>query len=175
VELWNTYLSYQQSTISHPVSALLDFIGSVAKVNQATCHAVLHSGFLDVLLCIYACNFISDIPKIDDVKGGRKALWEDVCATLVMLRHQPGAKAVISAHPVSVLWPNNNQSSRLKLGDQKSERQAIWRQLGRTMAMRRIYSLAQILRKPGDTKFLYPTESTDAGIDIAEFLRKVPS
>jgi hypothetical protein len=140
------------------VSPLVDFILTVAKVNQDTCQAVLSSGFLDVLLCMYACNFTSSICSVDVVKGGQISIIEAVCDALVILCRHPDALAVISVHPICVLW---------MLGCQTQERQMIWRELGPAIVTRRIASLAT----PVAMKVLNETELTDARADLVEFSR----
>jgi hypothetical protein len=101
---------------------------TVASVNEDTCRAVLDSGFLDVLFCMYACNFISNTSGAS-VEGGRKSLLETVCAGLATLSCQPSAQAIILEHPICNLWPTNELLPPLP-GDRTSEQLAIWKQLG---------------------------------------------
>ncbi|KIM86350.1 hypothetical protein PILCRDRAFT_322932 [Piloderma croceum F 1598] len=166
--LTDAYFSSQQSNENHPASPLVDFIMIVAKVNQATCQAVLRSGFLDMLLCMYACNFISSTHSVGEIRGDRNTLFEAVCAALVMLCRDPDADGVISAHPICGLWPMD-QSLRILLGGRIQRRQRLWRQLGHDIVMRRISSLAKML---GTTEVLDLAELTDARIDIFEFSRE---
>ena len=163
----NAYFSPQELTTVHPASHIVNFIASLFRVNQATCQAVLQSGFLDVLLCLYASNFTSNIPSFGDMTVGRKALMEDISDALVILCRQSDARAFLSAHPIRALWPLN-QPLRSILGDQTAERQTVWRQLGSAIATRRISSLSKTIHA---TDILYPDELEDNIVDITKFSR----
>jgi hypothetical protein len=163
----DAYFSHQKLITIHPASPMVNFIVSLFKVNPATCQAVLQSGFLDVLLCLYASNFTSNIPSFGDMTVGRKALIEDISDGLVILCRKSDARAFLSAHPICALWPMN-QPLRSILGDQTAERQTVWRQLGPAIATRRISSLSKTVHA---TDILYPDELEDNIVDITEFSR----
>ena len=169
-ELMDAYLSAQRSRTGHPFSALVDFVVAVADVNQMTCRAVLHSGFLDILLCMYACNFICKVPGVDDVEYDRKTILDAVYAALSSLVCQPYAQTVISTHPICVLW-TQVESLLTSSGEPKPIRQAIWRKLGLSIVSRRLSSLAMILQSPTGHHRLRLAELEDARDDLVEFSR----
>jgi hypothetical protein len=45
-----------------PASPFVDFMLAFSLINFATCQAVLDAGFLDMLLCVYICDFSSMVP-----------------------------------------------------------------------------------------------------------------
>jgi hypothetical protein len=165
----DAYSSALPLGINHPASPLVDFIATIAAQNDSTCQAVFDSGFLDMLICMYACNFSAQVRSVDDFEG-RRSIIEAVCAALVTLCHRLSLKAVISAHPIAVLWPKNELLLYI-LGDRTAERQAIWRKLGPVVVGRRLSSLRTLLQSPGSTKRSHMTEISDAQVDLKEFAR----
>jgi hypothetical protein len=166
----STYLSSLPPGINHPAIPLVDFIATVAEYNDSTCQAVFDSGFLNVLICMYACNFSPHaIGSVDEFKA-RHSIIEAVCAALATLCRQPSRKAVISSHPIGVLWPKNELLLSI-LGNRTAERQAIWRKLGHVVVGRRLSSLRTLLQSPSSTKRSHMTELSDAQVDLKEFAR----
>lgn len=107
-ELMDAYISSLKPGTNNPTSPLVEFIMTVAEVNQSTCHAVCNSGFLDVLACMYACNFSSGRYG-GDPESGQNDIKDTICTALVRLCGRLDAKEMILAHPISVLWPRNRQ------------------------------------------------------------------
>ena len=138
-ELLNVYLSCQNhQRESHIGSPLVDFIVGVAQVNYSACEAVVDAGFLDMLLCMYACNFISNlettVPHGANDTDERLYLVLEACsAALLTLCQQPDVQIRVFAHPIYVLWPES--ASLLSVfGRRTKERHMKWRQLGPEIA-----------------------------------------
>ena len=166
----DVYFSSVDGT-NHSASPLVDFIVTLAGENYSATQAVFNSGFLNVLVCMYASNFSHHTYSVEDVCG-RKSIIEAVCSALVALSRQPGLHAVVLAHPICVLWPKNELSLPI-LGDRTGDRRAIWKRLGPSIVTRRLTSLRRLLQSLASIKFLHTTELSDAIIDLKEFLRKV--
>lgn len=138
------------------------------------CNVVLKSGFLDVLLCIYAASFKVN-PKDDWPHGtkGRNLILVTGQILLLSLSRLPETQAIISAHPVSVLWPKD-RGLRSLYGLGVTQREVVWRELGSEMATRRLQSLVDLVYSPSirraEDAF---KELTDAYLDVREFARCV--
>jgi hypothetical protein len=178
-KLRNTYIASQRQDPpeDHTASPLLDFIVGLAQVNDAACEAVLDAGFLDMLLCMYTCGFTdtmhtSPVRADSEIAEARDAIFMDCSAALLALCRHPDFVAVVSAHPICVLWPKNRQLLSI-FGCQIMERYEVWGQLGLVMATRRLQSLA--LWHLPTTK---DTDSNmdhvvDAWVDLVQFSRYV--
>lgn len=153
--------------------SIVVFIRDLAQVNLSTCQAVLDAGFLDVLLCMYACNFSTmktvteDTYRVDlpmpKVQGNRMT---DICkAALGICRQLASAPNAPSTHPISVLlqWPLYST-----VAQRTSQRQTKWRQLEklrRPLIERRLVVLSDgIPSWPTDWAQLI-----DMCIDLVEF------
>jgi hypothetical protein len=167
----DVYFSSLPDGTNHPASPLVDFIVTVAEENHSATQAVFNSGFLNVLVCMYACNFARHTYSDEDVCG-RKSIIETVCAALVALCRQPALHAVVLAHPICVIWPKNELLLPI-LGDRTTERRAIWKRLGPTIVARRLSSLRRLLQSLGSIIISHTTELSDALVDLKEFLRQV--
>jgi hypothetical protein len=159
----------------HPASPLIDFITEVARFNN---QAVLDSGFLDMLLCMYVCNFSSGNPAfpytqrlIDRMRSDRGAILASCTAALELLSETSDALAVISAHPVCILWPKN-RTLLFQFGRRSNERHLQWRYLGTVVAVRRLAALSEHLLLPM-TKKSDLSRLIDICVDIVEFSRRV--
>jgi hypothetical protein len=168
----HAYLSSQPPGIRHPASPLVDFITTIIKENHSMYQAVLNSGFLDVLVCMYICNFSSEICRVDEVEGALHSIIEVVSAALLMLCSQPNAQAVVSAHPICILWPKDKRLPTF-IGNRSAERQAMWRRLGPVIVARRLASLRASLQSPRGTNIIHLADLSDARIDLEEFSRQV--
>jgi hypothetical protein len=177
-ELFRVYTSFQydNSPEYHDVSPLFDFVVELAQMSYVACQAVLNSGFLDVVLCMYICNFTRDTRArglyrtIADLEMRGNRMSRACSVALGTLCRQPGAQAVVSAHTIcTLLW----RPLPTLLAQRTSERQAKWRQLGPVMATRRLAALPaflplSVMRKESDWGTL-----TDLSIDLVEFTRHV--
>ena len=177
-ELFEVYLSSWglNSPEYHIVSALVDFVVELAQMNYVACQAVLDSGFLDVVLCMYTCSFTFDKhmgdlnQTIADFEAHQNWTSKTCSAALAILCHQPGAQAVVSTHPIcTLLW----RPLPSLLRHRTSKRQAKWRQLGPVIIRRRLASLPaflplSVMRRESDWASL-----TDLSIDLVEFTRQV--
>jgi hypothetical protein len=161
-------MSSQRLDTRHPASPLVDFIMTVAQVNDSTVRAVFNSGFLDTLLCMYTCNFSGNLPSVDDTEEGRGSIVEAICEGMVTLCHQSAARAEILAHPISVLWPKNEPLLSV-FGDRITERKDVWRQLGPVLVSRRTSAIAKCLQSQSNQSMI--VLAADARIDLMEFSR----
>src|ERR1700734_387265 len=130
-ELVTTYLSCQTVTGSrseyHPASPLIDFLLAFAQIDITTCQAVLDAGFLDMLLCMYICNFnCSIMPYATASVHGKSMMMEACTDALLQLCEQPGALTAISKHPLHALWPQIRPLS-LQFKSQTKNRPLAWR------------------------------------------------
>jgi hypothetical protein len=169
-DLMEPYLFSQPPSTNHQASPMIDFIMTVAQVNWPICQAVFNSGFFDMLVCIYACNFTSDLGSIENIERGRDSITDTVCVALATLCCQPEARAAISGHPVGVLWPTQGPLPST-LGDQRTERQAAWRRLSPVIISRRLSSIKKLLCSLESTTSSRMAELPDAQIDLLEFSR----
>lgn len=169
-----TYLTCQTVTgirrEYHPASPLVDFMMQVIQISPSAYQAILGAGFLDVLLCLYACNFNSSISQRRGVDGKSRML--DACSdALTRLCKHPNAFIVISAHPLCKLWPES-QTLPFRTTQTEMDRPLAWRQLGSVLVTRRLVSLPAILELPvsEDKSFL-----SEACVDLVEFATQVLS
>ena len=180
-KLFNTYVSSQRQDPpeDHTVSPLLDFIVDLAHVNDAACEAVLDSGFLDMLLCMYICGFTDNMisPSVgsrtdSEIDEARDTIFANCSAALLALCRHPDFVAVICTHPVSILWPKNRQLLSI-FGSQRMERYEVWIQLGPIMARRRLQSLL-LSRLPTTRESDSDMDQVaDAWVDLVQFSRYV--
>jgi hypothetical protein len=163
----------------HPASPLVDFI---AELTQTNYQAVLDSGFLDMLVCMYICNFSSGgdafslsqrlISDIAWDPWDHSAMMEACTTTLQMLCKQTDALAVVLAHPVSVLWPKN-QALLFLFGHRLNERCFQWREVGSVIVARRLAVLPGLLQLPVTKKKSDFFRLVDLCVDCVEFSRQV--
>jgi hypothetical protein len=169
-DLMDAYRSSLPHNVNHFAGPLIAFVASVTESNHSTCQAVFDSGFLSMLICMYSCNFSAHIRSIDDTQS-RRSIIETVCTVLLTLCGQPNLQAEISAHPIGVLWPKNEQLLSI-LGDRTAERNVVWKQLFPIIVARRLSSLRMLFQSPG-TETSHMTELSDAQVDLKEFSRRV--
>lgn len=175
-ELMSIYLNYQIGIGTrreyHPASPIIDFIVKVAQINHSACQAVLDAGFLDMLLCMYVCNFgFSTSSRHFSVGIDGKSMMIEACSdALLQLSENPGAAAVIVAHPVLSLWPKNRPLTLL-LKAKVTDRSTVWRTLGPLVIARRLASMSSIMEmQPVDEEFPVPAME-EACKDLVEFGR----
>jgi hypothetical protein len=170
-DLVEPYLFSQPPSANHQASPLIDFLVTVARVNWSICEAVLNSGFLDMLVCMYTCNFTSDLGSVENIERGRDSIIGSVCVALETLCCQPEARAAISRHPICVLWPTKGPLPSA-LGDRRTGRQAVWRRLGPVIISRRLSSIRKLLCSLESTTSSRLAELPDAQADLLEFSRR---
>jgi hypothetical protein len=155
-KLFNTYISSQRQDPpeDHTASPLLDFIVKLAQVNDVACEAVLDSGFLDMLLCMYTCGFTDSMISPfagsrtnSEIDEARDIIFVNCSAALLALCRHPDFVAIVLTHPVSVLWPKDRRLLSI-FGCQLRERYETWRRLGSVIAARRLKSLRSLSRLP---------------------------
>jgi hypothetical protein len=175
-ELMTSYFTCQKLTTpeDHPAFPLVDFILAFSQINIITCHAVLKAGFLDMLLCMYICNFDSMMPQDFTSVLDESMILEAFSYSLLQLCEQPGALRVISTHPLRVLWPQS-RSLGLRFGWQPEKRPKAWRQLGHVIVARRLAVLPYILALPLPHNDFPPPYLVEACTDLVEFSRHVHS
>jgi hypothetical protein len=161
----------------HPASPVIDFVTKLAQINY---QAVLDSGFLDMLLCMYVCNFSSSetvvlFPQQLTIKtdSDHSAMLEACTAVLEMLCQQADALAVVSAHPVCTLWPKSRALLDLFGRRSKKERYLQWREMGTDVVARRLVALPALLQLHMTKRKSDFAQLTDVCVDIVEFSRQV--
>jgi hypothetical protein len=153
--------------------SFLSFVAQLVESDLSTCQAVFQVGFLDVLLCMYACNFSSGthaVVGIHDIL--RSEILACGTAILVLLSHQPDILILIKKHPISVLWPKSNVLASL-YWNQTSNRGAAWRRVAAVTVSQRVSSLGAVFRPLMSWENHNLTELVDAYVDLAEFSRRV--
>lgn len=181
-ELMLTYVTSQPANDHefhefHLASPLLDFLMTIATANDSSCQAVLDAGFLNMLLCMYTCNFGYSLAPHRSASCDR--MLEACSDALLRLSECPGAATVISLHPVSSLWPKDELLS-IQFQEEEGERAKAWRSLGEVqedMVSRRLVSLSSALQYPVSNHRLptplYPYPLMDMCRDLIEFSRQV--
>jgi len=172
--LLDTYISSQKQDPQeyHTASPLVDFVIELAQVNDSACEAVLTSGFLDMLLCMYICGFTDTVRVVPfhEAEQAQDSMFRDCSAALLALCRRLDFITVVSAHPVSVLWPKNREMLSL-FSCQITQRFAVWIQLGHVMTTRRLQSLSRLhLPTMGETDCDL-NRLADAWVDLVQFSR----
>lgn len=175
-ELFNEIFALSKSREDFAYSVVV-FVQKLVQVNLSARQAVLDAGFLDVLLCMYACNFSMmktgtegtyrvDLP-MPKVQGNRMT---DICeAALGICQQLATAPNAPSDHPISVLlqWPLSST-----VAHRTNQRQTKWQQLEnlrRPLIERRLAVLSNgIPSWPTDWAQLI-----DICIDLVEFSNMV--
>jgi hypothetical protein len=168
-ELIQAYASCINTTYQHPASPIIDFITELMQINY---QAVLDSGFLDVLLCMYVSGFSSgDSWFVSLKRPGHSGILEPCSAALEMLCKPIDAMEVFSSHPICVLWPKNRVLLFL-FGRRLKERHLQWRAMDTVVVARRLAAaqpeLEQLSLSTGRSNF---SRLMDLCIDIVEFSR----
>jgi hypothetical protein len=158
----------------HPASPLIDFVAELARIDY---QAVLDSGFLDMLLCMYVCNFsngetvFSSAQRlISNIGSDRRSMLEACTAVLEKLCQQANALVVVSAHPVYILWPKTS-ALRILYVQRSNQRYLQWREMESVIVARRLATIPELLQllMPEDESDL--NQLADACVDIIEFSR----
>jgi hypothetical protein len=165
-----TVTGYRQEY--HPASPFIDFIVSLSQINYSVCQAVLDAGFLDMLLCMYVCNFACNIPLYHGIVGvhGKSKMMEACTDALLQLCEYPGAFTIVSAHPLCAIWPKNRPLI-LRLGHREQNRHLTWRKLGPLVVTRRLASLPDFLELQIPENDLPDYLLTEACTDLVDFAR----
>lgn len=163
---------------SHPADPLLKF---VLAMSEAGLHqAVLDSGFLDVLVCIYAANFVGDEEnnlivwpvyedgevRLSSLVLRRNTLLATGRDLLLSISRTREAQLIVAAHPICVLWPKDDHLIAI-YGARANERGMTWRKLGNGLVLRRVFAL-DVLCCFKDGRCSYE-ELADASDDALEF------
>jgi hypothetical protein len=175
-ELMMTYLTSQtplgHHREYHPASPLVDFMVQVARNSHLACQAVLDAGFLDVVLCLYVCNFsCSMMAQFHDVDG--KPVILDACSNaLAGLCKEPNALTVFSTHPLYILWP---RSHAILLDPKRTARDRFvtWRRLGLLLVARRLVALPAIVESRVHDNESHSSLLSEACTDLVEFATQV--
>ncbi|KIM76473.1 hypothetical protein PILCRDRAFT_12714 [Piloderma croceum F 1598] len=139
----------------YPASPLIDFVAELARIDY---QAVLGSGFLDKLLCI---NIGSD----------RRSMLEACTAVLEKLCQQANALAMVSVHPVYILWLKT-LALRILYVQRSNQRYLQWKEMESVIVACRLATIPELLQllMPKDESDL--NQLADACVDIIEFSRK---
>ena len=166
--LFNEIFARSRSPVDVAYSVLL-FVRKLAEGNLSARQAVLDAGFLDVLLCMYACIFsttetvANDAHRVDLLMP--RVLMTDIYnAALVICRQLATVPNAPSAHPISVLLQWQLSST---VADRMNERMMIWRQLeklGSPLVERRLVVLSN-----GNPSWPTTDWLIDICIDLVEF------
>lgn len=149
--------------------SLLAFFVKLAETGATACRAILRAGFLDLLLCMYASNFMEGTCAqigIHDVF--RPNILEAGSNTLTLLSTHYGIQAGVDTHPIFTLWPNR-ELPHFKPKSRLADRQEMWRKVDPAIIARRLSSLGVLLRPPMIIKAYDLAEFTDAYADLMEF------
>jgi hypothetical protein len=154
---------------NHSALSLLAFFVKLAETGATACQAILGAGFLDVLLCMYACNFVEGSCATIGVHNiHRPGILESGSNTLTLLSPHYGIQAGVDAHPIFTLWPNK-ELPLSKLNSHLADRQEMWRKVGPVIVAQRLSSLGVLLQPPMIIKDYDLAEFTDAYTDLVEF------
>ena len=154
---------------NHSALPLLAFFVKLAETGATACQAIIGAGFLDVLLCMYACNFVEESCATIGVHNiHRPGILESGSNTLTLLSPYYGIQAGVDAHPIFTLWPNK-ELPLSKLKSHLADRQEMWRKVGPVIAAQRVSSLGVLLQPPMIIKDYDLAEFTDAYTDLMEF------
>lgn len=173
--LFSVYLSNQSISESHPASPLVDFMVKLSTANATTCIAVLESGSLDMILCMYVCNFSYENISRDSrrrYQGSRSRMFQECCAAILRFSQQPDARTIICDHPISALWPQT--ASLASIFERKLQIRATkWRELGPVIAFRRIACIPALLALSLAHSDFATADLIDLCVDIVEFSKWV--
>lgn len=138
--------------------------------------AIINSGFLDSLLCIYAAHVEGDrshnLPEWPKATEDRGNLLDAGRQLLRSLSREPESRSIIASHPICVLWPKDEHLIGI-YGYRVTERERVWRELGVEIVSRRMYALEVLWHAKRTGKAFI--ELADASIDALEFSRCVLS
>lgn len=179
-DLTDTYIEHlPNEKLTHSASSLLRFILALSEAGLS--RAVLDSGFLDVLLYIYASNFVA-WPTQNNEEIGPYLL--DLGQDLLLSLSRSQEKELDTLHPIYGLWPKDSRLVKDIYEDNVSDREDTWRDLG-VLTTKRLHAL-EVLRcitrdnsplkgKAGNSEedpseF---TEFSDASSDVLKFFRFV--
>jgi hypothetical protein len=158
----------------HLASPLIDFVAELVHIDY---QAVLDSGFLDMLLCMYVCNFSNPVTVypsarrlIGNIGSNRKSMLEACTAVLEKLCQQANALVVVSAHPVYILWPKTSTLRTLPV-QQSNQRYLQWRKMESVIVARRLASIPEILQLLMSKDESDLNQLADGCVDIIEFSR----
>lgn len=173
-ELLGEYVECQNlEPEDHYGSPMLDFMLRLARESFKTSQAVLEAGFLDILLCMYICDFHYETGVHSSVAGEmmKREMMKQTCTDmLVELSKYPENVAVISGHPIFDLWP------RGQLFDSQVTRRArnskIWRHVDmRPLVSRRLGVLFRDAKRRHYITEPNAAELAEACMDLIEFSR----
>lgn len=128
----------------YQLCALVKFIGQVGEISSRHCGVILHTNFLDVILCLYL-DYSDARPY---VSHPRRRLF-DVCSDALSVIHRhPEQRAELLQSPVHLLWPRKWQQPltgfvECRVGD----RRIAWGRLGRGHVLRRIATIETMLKR----------------------------
>lgn len=130
----------------HPASPFMDFILELASEEHLARQSIVDSGFLDMLLCMYTCNFAFKTYYGVDGLSGSSRMRKGCSDVLLKLSQHDDIRINVSAHPISTLWSKDTRLSILwGSQDTLKIRQTEWEKIGSALVDRRLSSFADIL------------------------------
>jgi hypothetical protein len=135
---------------AHSFVPFVDFISQVVRLRPAARIAVLDAGFTDVLMCMYARDFIDPVHNGGDhERRRRKPALLAACDSILLelMRHNECA-SVISNHHICYLWPQNGKTGPIKtpnLDDRGLRRHQAWKLLDEQLQAWRLDTICNAL------------------------------
>lgn len=153
---------------NHAAYPLFIFISKLARINDSGRQAVLDAGLLDMLTCMYACDFsgriyLSYTRRIDAIptRGSILKVSTEILATIC---REPGALQKFQEHPISALWPKDDRLKQI-VDSPLFSRHVAWRKLDKPLAIRRLGAISLMATRKYD--ILDPLEHILC--DLSEF------
>lgn len=170
-EIFNVYLSHQPSGEPHPAGPLIDFMAKMIQTPATA--AALGSGVLDMFVCLYVCNFSCEqIPENvrQRFDSGHDSIFRSCCDALLSICQVPSASAILSQHPITIMWPHMPiLSSMLRGGHELRCNQ--WRRLKIVVVARRMTSIRALLELSLKNDLFIQVDLLNIYIDILEFTK----
>lgn len=170
-EIFIVYLSQQPLGEAHPVGPMIDFMTKMAQTSATV--AALESGLLDMFVCLYVCNFSCEkVPKniLQRFDPGHDSIFRSCCDALVSISQVPEASAILSRHPITIMWPHMPILSPMLRGNLALRRDQ-WRQLKNAVVTRRMTSIRALLEMSLKKDLFIQVDLLNIYIDILEFTK----
>ena len=170
-EIFIVYLSQQPSREAHPAGPLIDFMTKMAQTSATA--AALESGLLDMIVCLYVCNFSCEqVPKdiVQRFDPGHDSIFRSCCDALLSISQVPDASSILLRHPITIMWPHMPILSSVLRGTPRF-RCDQWRQIKFAVVDRRMTSIGALLEMSSKKDLFIQVDLLNIYIDILEFTK----